>query len=116
MTPLAPPERRAVDEDAADLLPRSLVLMLASGEGFVVIVDPPLTSGNQRRAFRAKVDAWSYAKELWVSNRLGFADHSTGKCRTGGNDASPPQKIAIPSEPTLPFKDGRGERLCLTST
>lgn len=55
-----------------------MTLMFASGIGFVVIVEPTLPTGNHRREFYSKIDAMSYARELWCSLRTGFADHSTG--------------------------------------
>lgn len=58
-----------------------MVLMLASGEGYVVIIDPALPSGDHRRAFFSKIDAWSYAQDLWCDMKIGFADHSTGNER-----------------------------------
>lgn len=57
------------------------VLMLASGEGYVVVIDPSLPTGNHRRAFYSKIDAWSYAQGLWCDFKIGFADHSTGNER-----------------------------------
>ena len=73
-----------MDEEAADLQPGPLVLMLASGLGYVVIVDPCLPSGNHRREFYAKSDGWRYAQELWSKFKLGFADHSTGNAARAG--------------------------------
>lgn len=74
----------------ADEVPTGpIVLMLASGGGYVVIIDPALPSGNHRRAFYSKIDAWSYAQGLWCDMKIGFADHSTAM-----NAAPPPARIA----------------------
>ena len=78
MKPPAPPERRAVDLEADEEPTGPMTLMFASGMGFVVIVEPTLPSGNHRREFYSKVDAWSYAQSLWCHFKTGFADHSTG--------------------------------------
>lgn len=79
--PLAtPPERQAVDLETEEPTGPT-ILLLASGDGYVVTVAPALASGNHRREFYSKIDAWSYAQGLWCDLKIGFADHSTGNER-----------------------------------
>ena len=67
-----------MDVKASGVAPVPMVLMLYGGEGYIVVIDPPLPTGNHRRAFREKIDAWHYAQSKWRAHKLGFADETTG--------------------------------------
>lgn len=69
-----PRERDADDFDAE---PRGPVVVLApEGEAFAVMIEPPLPSGDHRRTFFTKQDAWAGARELWSKYRLGLSDRT----------------------------------------
>lgn len=63
-----------MDTDEEPTGPR--VIMCAAGERVAVLIEPPLPTGDHRRVFGFKDDAWSYARELWSKNRLGFCDET----------------------------------------
>jgi hypothetical protein len=74
-----------MDTVAGDPPPGPMVLMLYGGEGYIVVIDPPLPTGNHRRAFGEKISAWDFAQSLWCEHRLGFSDQTTGNFgRIGG--------------------------------
>jgi hypothetical protein len=82
MKPLAKQLERRVVDNGADKEPTGpMILMLASGEGYAVVIDPPMPTGNHRSAFFSKIDAWNYAQGLWCDMKIGCADHSTGNER-----------------------------------
>lgn len=66
------------EEEADDLPPGPLILMVADGEAFAVLIKPPLPDGDHRRSFRLKDEAWAYAMSKCQRFRLGFSDHTTG--------------------------------------
>lgn len=69
-------EQRDVDGDDDLGPPGSLVVLIADGDAFAVLIDPPLPCGNHRRSCLTKQDAWHEARELWSRFKLGFSDRT----------------------------------------
>ncbi|MFN3675605.1 MAG: hypothetical protein ACK4TC_06460 [Sphingomonas pseudosanguinis] len=65
---------REAGDDAEPLPPGPIVVMRVEGDGYAVLIDPALPTGDHRREFSAKNCAWSYARELWSAERIGFMD------------------------------------------
>lgn len=68
--------------DEGEALPAGpLVRLRVEGEGLLVLIEPPLPSGDQHPQHFARRDrdfAWLYARTLWVDHRLGFSDETDG--------------------------------------
>ncbi len=69
-------EQRDVDGDDDLDPPGSLVVLIAEGDTYAVLIDPPLPCGNHRRSYLTKQDAWHEARELWSRYKLGFSDRT----------------------------------------
>ncbi|MDF2493700.1 hypothetical protein [Sphingomonas sp.] len=62
------------DDDLEPIGP--LVVLIADGDAFAVLIDPPLPCGDHRRSCATKQDAWHEARELWGRFKLGFSDRT----------------------------------------
>lgn len=71
-------------DDIDDEPPGPVVVLMPEGDAFAVMIEPPLPSGDHRRTFFSKQDAWAGARELWSKYRLGLSDRTTPNVgRTG---------------------------------
>lgn len=55
---------------------RVVIISAQPGLGYKVTVSPPPPSGDVFRTFHLKIDAFSFARELWTKYRCGLEDHS----------------------------------------
>lgn len=70
--------------------PAPVVVLIAEGDAYAVLIDPPLPCGDHRRSCATKQDAWHEARELWSRFKLGFSDHTRlGFGRSGPNRERP---------------------------
>lgn len=69
-------EHRDTEEDELGP-PGPIVVLIADGGAFAVLIDPALPCGNHRRSCPTKQDAWHEARELWSQFRLGFSDRTS---------------------------------------
>lgn len=68
-------EQREDDDD--DLGPPGpVVVLIADGDAYAVLIDPPLPCGDHRRSCSTKQEAWHEARELWSRFKLGFSDRT----------------------------------------
>lgn len=87
-------ERRKAEQredDGDDLGPSGpVVVLIAVGDAYAVLIDPPLPCGDHRRSCPTKQDAWQEARELWGHFKLGFSDRTRNSFgRIGPNRERP---------------------------
>ena len=70
--------------------PTPVVVMIADGDAYAVLIDPPLPCGDHRRSWPTKQDAWHHARELWSRFKIGFSDRTRNSFgRIGPNRERP---------------------------
>lgn len=75
-----------MDVEPDDLPPGPVVVLAVDGDGFCVMIEPPLSTGDHRSLFATRDAAWAGARVLWTQFRLGLRDDADPK--TGNHNAA----------------------------